>query len=348
MINRSADELRDLILRVLVAAGADERNAKGVAEHLVLANLSGVDTHGIWHLPGYVDAIAAGLIIPTAWPEIVVDKPNSAQISGGWTFGQIAAGFAMEQTIARAKIQDMACVSLVRAHHIGRLGHYVEMAADHNLISMVWAGGYGEENPAARPYGGREPFLHTNPIAMGFPGGDGQAMAFDFATTALSGVKIDDARRRGEPLPPGAIIDHAGHPSTDPEDFFSGGGHLPFGAHKGYALMLAAEFLGRIFCGSNACADPNRGGPILRHQGVTLIAFKADLFQPFAAYAEQADEIGHRTRAIAPAPGFDAVLMPGDREASTRKIRTQDGIPIPDDIWQTIVDTARSVSITDI
>ena len=73
-----------------------------------------------------------------------------------------------------------------------------------------------------------------------------------------------------------------------------------------------------------------------------------DLFQPFAAYAEQADEIGHRTRAIAPAPGFDAVLMPGDREASTRKNRTRDGIPIPDDTWQTIVDTARSVGITDI
>ena len=66
------DELRDIVLRILLAAGADERNAKVVAEHLVLANLSGVDTHGIWHVPGYVDAIRDGFIVPTAWPEVKI------------------------------------------------------------------------------------------------------------------------------------------------------------------------------------------------------------------------------------------------------------------------------------
>ena len=49
---KNAEELHVLITNVLTAAGADQRNAEDVAEHLVLANLSGVDSHGIWHLLG--------------------------------------------------------------------------------------------------------------------------------------------------------------------------------------------------------------------------------------------------------------------------------------------------------
>lgn len=62
MILRPADELCDLVTRMLRSAGADERNALAVAEHLVLANLCGVDTHGVWQLAGYVKDIRAGLI----------------------------------------------------------------------------------------------------------------------------------------------------------------------------------------------------------------------------------------------------------------------------------------------
>ncbi|MCE2397181.1 Ldh family oxidoreductase, partial [Candidatus Poribacteria bacterium] len=121
------------------------------------------------------------------------------------------------------------------------------------------------------------------------------------------------------------IVDKDGNPSTDANDFVNGGGHVPFGGHKGYALMMATEFLGRIFTGADAFVDSKHGGPIMRHQGVTFIAFKADLFQPFSDYANRADEMGRRVRAIPPAPGFDEVLMPGDPEVRTRANRQRDG-----------------------
>ena len=170
-------------------------------------------------------------------------------------------------------------------------------------------------------------------------------MMFDWATTALSGVKVVNAQRAGETLPPNSIVDKDGNPSTDPNDFFEGGGHLPFGAHKGYTLMMAAEFLGRIFTGSDAYVEAGRAGPIMRHQGVTMIAIKADLFQPFADFAKRADELERRVRAIPPAPGFKEVLAPGDLEAGTREIRRRDGIPITDDVWQSIVDAAALVDV---
>ena len=348
MIVKPADELHELVTKILSTAGADKRNAHAVAEHLVLANLSGVDTHGVWQLPGYVEAIRDEYLLPTAWPVIVRDTTNTAIVSGNWTFGQTAARYATQVAIEKAKSQNVAVVALVESHHIGRLGHYPEMAAAEGLISMVWAGGFSEEAPVVAPFGGRKPLLHTNPIAMGFPAGDEPPMVFDFATSALSGVKVVNAHRRNEKLPPGCIVDNEGNPSTNPGDFFEGGAQVPFGTHKGYALMMAAEFLGRIFCASDDLADPARGGPILRHQGTSLIVFKADLFQQFADYARRADEFQQRTRAIPPAPGFQDVLVPGDPEVRTRAARKREGIPIHDDVWRSIREAAASVGIKDI
>ncbi len=344
MIVKKADELRDLVRKIFLAAGADEPNANVVAEHLVLANLSGVDTHGVIHVPMYVDNVRKEQIVPTAWPEIIGESPPSVRVSGNWTFGQVAAKYTMEVVIQKAKEQGIAVGGLVESNHIGRLGHFVEMATPQGLIAMVWGGGYGAETPVAVPFGGKERVLSTNPLAFGFPTSDGNRMMFDFATTALSGVKVRNAQRRNDSLPPGSIVDKDGNPSTDPKDFENGGA-LPFGGHKGYGLMMAAEFLGRIFTGADDHADPNRGGPIFRRQGVTMIAFKADQFQTMANYSNRAEEMVNRVREVPPAPGFEAVLAPGDPEAMTRALREQEGIPIDEDIWQTISETAESLSV---
>ena len=266
-------------------------------------------------------------------------------MTGNWTFGHVAAKYAMELAISKAKTQNVAVVSMVQLHHIGRLGHYVEMATADNMIGMVWAGGYGEVAPATVPYGGKTRVLHTNPISIGLPAGEESTMMFDWATTALSGVKVDNAYNRGEQLPPNAIVDKDGNPTTNPGDFFDGGGHLPFGGHKGYTLMMAAEYLGRIFTGADSYVEEGRAGAIMLHQGVTMVAIKADLFQPFAEYAERADEMERRVRAVPPAPGFDEVLAPGDLEARTREQRRREGIPIENDIWHSLTEAAASVGV---
>lgn len=344
MITKTPDELHALIKQTFLAAGADEPNAEEVARHLVLSNLSGVDTHGIWTIPIYVSGIQAEELLPAAKPAILQETASSALVTGNWTFGHVNARFAMELAISKARTQSIAVVSIVQTHHIGRLGRYVEMAAAQNMIGMVWGGGYSEEEPVAVPFGGRRRTLHTNPISMGLPAGEESPMMFDWATTALSGVKVMNAYSRGQHLPPNSIVDRDGVPTTDPKEYHAGGGHLPFGGHKGYTLMMMAEFMGRIFSGSDSYAEPARGGPIFRHQGVCMIAVKADLFQPLAGYAARADEMQRRVRAVPPAPGFDEVFAPGDLEARAR-LRRRDRIPIADDVWRSFIEAAASVGV---
>jgi LDH2 family malate/lactate/ureidoglycolate dehydrogenase len=346
MVTKSAKEAGAVIREILLAAGASERNAAIVAEHMVSAHLCGIDTHGVWQLPNYVKAIEAGEIVPDAWPEIIRETPNSALITGNWTFGQVAAKVSMEVALAKAEQQDMAVVSLVQAHHIGRLGYYAEMAAAQQMIALVVTSGHAKDDPRTVPYGGREKVLSTNPLAWGFPAGEEPPMIVDYATTAASGTKVRMAAAKNESVPPGWIVDKDGKPSTDPNDFLAGGAFVPFGGHKGYALMMAMEFLGRIFSGADAFVEGDRGGVVFRQAGVTMIVLRADLFQPFADYAREADGTQRRVRAIAPAPGFKEVLVPGDPEVRTRAIRERDGVPIPDDLWQTLVELATSLGVT--
>ena len=344
MIIKAEDELRSLVMRILLAAGANDQNAECVAQHLVRSNLSGVDTHGVWHVRSYVKFVQEGQIVATAAPEIRRQAATSALVSGHWGFGHLTARFGMELAITKAQAADIGLVSLVEVHHIGRLGHYVEMAAAEGLIGMVWGGGYSRQEPRAVPYGGRQGLLDTNPMAFAAPSGGDWPVLFDFATTSLSGVKVVNAKRRNQPVPPGAIVDRQGNQTTDPNAFHA---FAPFGGHKGYALMMAGEFLGRILSGSDRYvrADQKEGGPMFSHQGVLMLVFRADLFQLLADFTAQARELTAQTRATAPAPGFDRVLVPGDPEAAARSVRRREGIPIDEDIWQEIEKTASELDV---
>ena len=122
---------------------------------------------------------------------------------------------------------------------------------------------------------------------------------------------------------------------------------LPFGGHKGSALMLACEVLGRLLSGSDAYAEPVRGGDGMKYQGVTFMLFRADLFQSIADFTSSMTAFQQEVRAIPPADGFDEVVVPGDLEARARADRRANGLPLPDDVWEPLVETAASLDVTE-
>ena len=42
------------------------------------------------------------------------------------------------------------------------------------------------------------------------------------------------------------------------------------------------------------------------------------------------------------------LLVPGDPERKTRAERTRNGVPLPDDTWAAIVNTAREVGVSEV
>ena len=52
--------LRSFVASILIAAGSLPEEAQAVTANLVLANLSGHDSHGVGMVPRYVDAVLEG------------------------------------------------------------------------------------------------------------------------------------------------------------------------------------------------------------------------------------------------------------------------------------------------
>jgi LDH2 family malate/lactate/ureidoglycolate dehydrogenase len=113
-------------------------------------------------------------------------------------------------------------------------------------------------------------------------------------------------------------VDALGRPTTDPEDYFNGGALLPMAGPKGYGLALVAELLGEAILGQAM-------------DGMNWIAIAVDLarFRAPAAYRAAAEACLQELRDCPPAPGFERVEVPGEREAELRRERLAHGIPVP-------------------
>ena len=125
--------------------------------------------------------------------------PGSALVDGKYGFGHIAAAFATDVAVRKAKEAKAVVVGVVRCNHIGRLGEWGSRAAKRDVIAIVTVGGGG--TGAAAPFGGAARALSTNPISVGIPGGETPDMLVDFATTVVAEGKIQVARAKGVACP---------------------------------------------------------------------------------------------------------------------------------------------------
>lgn len=331
--HKSAEELVAVVEEALRMVGAPPDVAAEVAAHLVDADAAGHPSHGVAQVVRYVTAVREGEIVPDARPVVLTDRGPAALVSGEWGFGHVATRFATDQAIERSQAHGLALVGLVRAHHNGRLGAFAERAASRDTVLICLSGGQGRGLPAAVPHGGREPMFQSNPVAIGFPGTDGPAMIADFATSVLAGARIQLLHGAGETLPPGTIVGSDGKPVTDPRMFLEGRAwHLPFGGHKGFALMLTAELLGSLLTGAWQ-ESPGPEGGLFRQAGLVMLAVRVDLFADASEVRQAATDLATRVRSSETAEGVDRVRVPGDPETEARKLSSEKGIPVAEGLW---------------
>jgi uncharacterized oxidoreductase len=342
-----ADRLTALVATMLERAGAEFDRARVCAEHLVAANLKGHDSHGVGMAPAYLTWIAQGRMFPNRRGKVIADRLAAITVDGRFGLGQAVASEAVDLVIARARQTGVACVALRNACHVGRIGAYGEQCADAGLVSMHYVNVVGHR-PMVAPYGGREPRLITNPYCCAVPRADGRHIVLDFATSAVAAGKLRVAMMKGEPAPPGALMDTDGEPTTDPTAFFADPARaflLPFGLHKGGGLQILCELLGGALAGQWTL-QPERD----RDVGAVVNNMLSIVIDPAAfgdqdAYEAEADALIDYLRATPPAPGFASVQMPGDPERAAMAQRLEQGVPIDDNTWRGLVEAARGVGL---
>ncbi len=324
--------------------GSEEPEAHEVADHLMRANLAGHDSHGIGMLPAYVRLLKAGLLVPNQTPETVVDFGALLVLDARRGFGQRMAGEAVRRAIARARETGACVLGLRNSAHIGRVGTYGEMAVAAGMSFTAYVN-VADHHYAQAPYACRDARLGTNPFVTALPGPQGPVL-LDMATTAVAGGKVRVAYNKGQSLADGILIDDEGQPTNDPAVYIRdhAGALLSFGGHKGSGLAVLCEMMSTALTGGQRAEEPGQEGILNSMLAIVIdlgrIRGEADVR---AAVASSAAHI----KASRPAPGHDAILLPGDPERRAAARRGVEGVEIDETSWRDITEAARAVGATD-
>jgi uncharacterized oxidoreductase len=328
--------LLDVARDILLAAGLDARRAGLVAEHLVLANLMGHDSHGVGMIPAYVRNSLSGDLRADAVAEVVLDHGPLLVHEAGQGPGQAMAHDAIAAGIERAGREGLCLVGLRNSHHVGRIGHYAEQCAGRGLVSIHFVNVVSE--PAVAPFGGTRARLGTNPVAIGIPRRAGAPIVVDFATSRWAVGKVRVAHNEGRPVPEGTLLDGAGRPTLEAGALFGEprGALLPFGEHKGWCLALACELLGAALIGGRTQTGPKAGEAILNSM-LTVIVSPERLSTEASLQAE----IEAVVRWVSEAEG--GVRLPGEPERETLARRRAEGVPVDAATWAQLREAAGLV-----
>ena len=334
---------------ILRAAGSQPDEAQRVADNLVLANLSGHDSHGVGMIPRYIDSILEGGLQPNAHAKVTVDTASLIAMDGQRGYGQIVGEEAMVLGMQRARAAGSCIVTLGNAHHLGRIGHFAEMAIEQGLVSIHFVNVLSR--PVVAPWGGADGRYGTNPCCIGVPLKGRDPFVLDFATSRVAQGKMRVAHNEGRTVDAGLLIDEHGHPTTDPgvvvvpqsDGFF--GALLPFGEHKGFGLAVACELLGGALTGGGTWHVPANSKRAV-YNGMLTILIDPDRLGTRASFESEALQFVDWLRQSPAAPGSEGVMVAGEPERRARAERTRSGIAIDDTTWSEIVASGHKVGVT--
>ena len=334
----SFDELVAASSRLLEAVGVPADDAEVTASRLVEADARGRTGHGLIRLAPYLDRIRAGGINVRPDIRVLAARPSSAQVFGDNGLGQVVVTRATRLAIEKARETGVAVVGTVHSNHAGAAGLYPLMAADAGMVGIYLAVANSNGMP---PWGGQNPLLGTNPLAIAVPAPSGPFL-LDIATTTASHGTIKVARQEGKSMPEGWVVGRDGEPITDPA--LAGEGFLlPMGGYKGAGLTIAIGLLAGILNGAafgSSVVDHLHDLESPTNTGQLLVVLRADLFRPLA------DALGGVDGALAElrtsdGPGAPRLRLPGDESARLWNDSMRCGVDISAGLLETLSDAAR-------
>ena len=351
-----SEELRKMVVSLFEKVGVPSDDAALGADALVLADLRGVDSHGVSNmLRSYIDGYNAGTINPTPNWTIVRERPATATIDCDGGLGVMIAPKAMEIAIEKAKNVGLGMVTMKNSRHMGMASYHAMLALKHDMIGVAMtAVGAG-----VLPTFGREPRLGTNPIAVAVPAGKDHPFVLDIATSIVASNKLSLARRIGSLIPGGYVADMEGTPIMEegplPDQYrvLPVGSTRELGSHKGYGLACVVEILCGILSGGGYAFMPEeraatgqirgfagRGGA--RHM---VAAYSIDAFTDVDDFKGIMDEWMQGLKATPPAPGQERVLVPGQPEYETELDRRENGVPLHPEVIDWFKDISQELEI---
>jgi len=321
------NDLTAFVRGVLDGAGLDDFSAEAVATGLCETSLRGVDSHGVRLLPHYAESAVKGRKNPKPDFSYTQTHPAIGHLYADNAFGHAAGMRAIDHAIEMADKLGMGCVSVSNSSHPGAMASFALKAARAGYMSFA----YTHADSLLLSANGTRPYFGTNPVCVAAPREEDEPYCLDMATSVIPWNRLRIHADSGEPLPPGVAADAEGQLTTNAAEAAC---LTPVGSpgagYKGYALASMVELL----CGVYSGVPFGRAIPAMfkapmdegRNLGQFYMVMKTD-------GAVSADEFRQRLQVMTdevraePSQGED-VMLPGDKEIRTARIRAEDGVPL--------------------
>ena len=331
-VHMSLDEVRVLSTEVLIANGMSEANAMVIADVVTQAEADGTHSHGLFRVPGYVTSMRSGRMDGKAVPEVTDKSPGLVAVDSKNGFSPPAIIAGKPLAIEKAKSQGIAALGLRNNGNLNALWWEAEHFGDAGLICLTMS----TSQSFVAPWGGNKALFGTDPIAFACPRAGKPPMVFDYATSASARGEIQVAAREGHSIPKGWALDKDGNDTTDPAAALEGV-QLPFGGHKGNAIMIMVELLSAGLTGGNFCFEAQEqvdafGGHDAGPSNAGQIFILIDPKGFHETFLDRVEGLFGKILAQ------EGTRIPGDRRYANRACSATDGIECQAALHQQILD----------
>ena len=343
-----APALQRLARAIVQHGGSSDAEADIVSEHLVRANLTGHDSHGVGMLPHYVRNLQTQRLVPNSAAKCIKDDQAILVFDGQLGYGQRVAREAMAAALERCEQTGVVLMALRNAHHIGRVGAYGEQSIAAGKVSLNFVNVCDHE-PWVVPFGGADARFVTNPICIAMPGTAAHGpILLDMATSRIAIGKVRVAMNKGVPVPDGMLVDDHGQPTNDPNTLFADpkrSSLLPFGDHKGYGLALFCELLAGALGGGGTIQpeNPRLNGII---NNMLSIVIDPQRLVDQAWMQSEIDALIDYVKSSAAADPQQPVMVAGDPERKSQAQREREGIPVDPTTWEELLAAGEQLGLS--
>lgn len=340
------EDLRDLMIRLFVAAGSDRSNAETSAEIFLEADLRGINFQGLDHMPDMVRGLRNGKIKGDGKPEIVKEGDAFILIDGNRGPGHAAAIFACDRAVAKAKTAGAVVAGIRNSSDMYAVGIYADRIARAGCIGMVWS----DATPTCHPYGGAERVTGTNPISFSMPTAGHLPYVFEMSTSALSMSRVRHAAYHDENVPDAHGMDKNGQPTVVAKAIREGGSIGPLGGPKGSGLSMFVGFLSGLLpgCATGKSLIPwhhTTSGQV-GAKGHFIVAIDPGAFGDADAFRKRVSEHLSKIKGSKKAPGVSEIRIPGENSLGIRARQLQSGnVSVLEATWQNTAKLAAELGV---
>lgn len=331
MVTIPKDEVFELVRRSLENAGLhDARAIEIISRHLMQNEMAGKRSHGLLRVKwsyNYIQKHGA----PDDTPVLALDAGGLAIVDGRNNLGLVAAQFAADVAIRKAKTHGIAFVG-ARNHFgtTGTMNFYNRLFVEHGLVGIA---GCNSLPQVCHP-DGFDPVIGTNPISFGIPSAKTPCVV-DVTTAEWAYGKLMELDKAGKAMPEGVIIDKDGKPSQKLSDA-KDGSILPLKGFKGFSIGLAIEILsgGLIGAKMGMAAVPGT-------DGIFFITIDPDKLVGRDVFEAQVEELLLEVKASRHDACVEEILIPGERSERALMARSgHDMIDIIDTVYNDLKEMA--------